>query len=95
MPGWRHELSIRFVISAHSAHGLRVGGWSPTLGSVLGVEPAEDSLSPPASALLHPFLVKKKKKKKGQRISLSLGSTRQEMYKGALQENMKESVTQS
>lgn len=50
MPGSLSGLGIRFL-SFGSSHDLRVVRSSPLLSSALGMEPAEDSLSPSLSAI--------------------------------------------
>ena len=46
-PGWLSQFSSQLSVSAWVMHDRRVVGWSPVSGSVLGVEPAGDSLSLP------------------------------------------------
>ena len=45
---WVAQLVKCLTVDFGSGHDPRVVGWSPVLGSVLGVDPAWDSLSPSA-----------------------------------------------
>ena len=58
---WVAQLVKRPTLNFCSGHDLRVIRLSPALGSTLGVEPSQDSLSP--SVPLHPPNNKTKKKR--------------------------------